>query len=59
MKEYTIVLSDEVAEFYSLIAEKVAYKIERVLSDSLLRFAGELSMREINNKNYTCEKLDE
>lgn len=59
MKEYTIVLSDEVAEFYSLIAEKIDYRIEMVLSDCLLRFAGELSMREINNKKYTCEKLDE
>lgn len=52
MKKYTIVLLDEVAEFYSLIAEKVGYNVEEVISDMLLRVAGQLSLQELNvNKN--------
>ena len=50
MKKYTIILSDEVAEFYSLIAEKVGYDVETVLSDLLVKLAGGLSIQELDDK---------
>lgn len=41
-KAYTIELEDFVAEFYEKIARNVELPVERVLSDALLKTAGEL-----------------
>ena len=50
MKKYTISLSDEVATFYSQIAELSGNDIEKVLADSLFGYAGELSIQAIEEK---------
>lgn len=47
MKKCTILLSEEVYKFYSLISETANIPIEKVLSDSLFNYAGELSAKEI------------
>lgn len=47
MKKCTILLSEEVYEFYFLISQSANISIEKVLSDSLFNYAGELSLKEI------------
>lgn len=49
MKKYTIILSDEVAEFYSKIAQISKNDIEKVLADALFKYAGELSINALKN----------
>lgn len=48
MKKCTVLLSEEIYKFYSLISETAKLPIERVLSDSLFNYAGELSLKEIH-----------
>ena len=45
MKTYEIILGDETARFYELVARTAGLKTERVLADSLFRLAGELSLK--------------
>ena len=49
MKKYTILLSEEVAEFYSQIAQISKNDIEKVLADALFKYAGELSVKALEN----------
>ena len=45
-----ISLSDEVASFYSQIAQISGNDIEKVIADSLFRYAGELSVKELKKQ---------
>lgn len=56
MKKYTISLSNEVATFYSQIAQISRNDIEKVLADSLFRYAGELSIRELEKPTFELNK---
>ncbi len=47
MKIYKIVPTPEVSEFYEQIAKNANLPVEKVLEDSLLRFAGELSLKQL------------
>ncbi len=47
MKIYKIVPAPEVSEFFEQIAKNANLPVEKVLEDSLLRFAGELSMKHL------------
>ena len=57
MIKYTISLSDEVATFYSQIAELSGNDIEKVLADSLFGYAGELSVQAIEKQNKESIKI--
>ena len=50
MKNHTIVLSNETASFYSRIAKVANLPVEKVLSDSLFKFAGELAVEALTMK---------
>ena len=47
MKKYTITLTGETASFYSRIAKNSNLPVEKVLSDSLFKFAGDLAVEAI------------
>ena len=44
MVSYTILLDDKAAEFYTKVAAKAERTTETVLSDTLFKLAGELSL---------------
>ena len=44
MTQVTILLDPAVALFYSKVAQQSGFPIEKVLSDTLYKLAGELSM---------------
>jgi hypothetical protein len=51
MKKVTIVIDDYLYEFYKKIGENAGgIKPERVMTDALLKLAGELSLNAINEK---------
>lgn len=43
MKTYSIQLADYLSEFYEKIADNVDLPVEQVLTDALLKLAGDLS----------------
>ena len=50
MKRLEIVIDDYVYEFYQKIAESAGFKIEKVIADSLMNYAGGLSEAMMKNK---------
>jgi len=50
MKRLEIEIEDYVYEFYQKVAESTGNKTEQVLSDVLLKFAGDLSETMVKNK---------
>ncbi len=59
MKQYTIALSSEVQDFYERIAENAGLSVERVLSDALFRFAGEVSVQLMQQSCRTEPYMEE
>jgi hypothetical protein len=63
MKEFLIKLPDEVAVFYTKIANNCNLPVEQVLEDSLFELAGELSLRALasqetkDDNSLTSENL--
>ncbi len=49
MKIYRIVPAPEVSEFFEQIAKNANLPVEKVIEDSLLRFAGEISLRHLED----------
>jgi len=45
MKIYKIVPAPEVSEFFEQIAKTAGLPVEKVIEDSLLRFAGDLAIK--------------
>ena len=50
MKKVTLVMDDILYEFYSKIGKNVGKSPEVTMNDALLRLAGELSMRALEEK---------
>ena len=51
MIQVTILLEPSVAHFYNKIAELSGHALEKVLSDTLYKLAGELSMEALYKKH--------
>ncbi|MDD4688334.1 MAG: hypothetical protein PHE51_01120 [Eubacteriales bacterium] len=51
MMVYKIAPTPEVCEFYEQIAKRAHLPVEKVIEDSLLRYAGELSLKHIKDLN--------
>jgi len=50
MAKYTVDLSLEAAYFYEQVAQRSGRRVEQVLSDSLFKLAGELSLEALHKK---------
>lgn len=50
MTQVTLLLEPSVALFYSRIANSAGIPLEQVLSDTLFKLAGELSLSALNNQ---------
>ena len=50
MKQYTIRLSEETANFYKQVARQAQRPVEQELSDALFRLAGELALEALHKK---------
>ena len=55
MKELTIQISDYLYEFYRKIGQQANVSTEQVVSDTLFKLAGELSLNAIHKKRR-CER---
>ena len=49
MKIYKIVPVPEVSEFFEQIAKTAGLPVEKVIEDSLLRYAGELAIKQLKD----------
>ncbi len=60
MKEVTITLDDYLYQFYKKVGETaVGIKPEQVISDTLLKIAGELSLNALSKKDKAIGKRDQ
>ena len=51
MTQVTLLLEPNVALFYSRVAAAAGISLEQVLSDTLFKLAGELSLEALRSKN--------
>ncbi len=58
MKIVTLVLDDYLYKFYGKIGKQVGFKPEKVMSDALFKFAGELSITTAKTKEHKKETSD-
>ncbi len=56
MIPYTILLDEKAAEFYARVADNADRTIETVLSDSLFKLAGELSLNALANRENVSKE---
>lgn len=49
MKIYTIVPVPEVSEFFEQIAQTAGLPVEKVIEDCLLRYAGDLAIKQLSD----------
>ncbi len=59
MKSYKIELGDETADFYERVAQGAGLQMERVLSDTLFRMAGELAIRAAASPQMSVDNDDQ
>ena len=56
MTQVTILLEPSVARFYNKIAQLSGFPLEKVLSDTLYKLAGELSLEALSATDHISSK---
>ena len=57
MIQVNILLDPLVVQFYTQVADAVGLSLEQVLSDTLFKLAGELSMEALQAQGEVCSPL--
>ncbi len=58
MKIVTLLLDDYLYKFYEKVGKQIGFKPEKVMSDALFQFAGELSITTAKTKEHKQEASD-
>lgn len=53
MKKFTIELDPAAAKFYETIARRTGASAEKIMSETLFKFAGELSVKAVLENKFT------